>query len=52
MNITNIQWVNYLILWSKKTELMTIIPPIRNKIVGISPNIKKVKIMPNIGNNE
>ena len=27
---------------------MTIIPPIRNKIVGISPNIKKVSPMPKL----
>ena len=46
------QWVNYLILLSKKTELITIIPPNMNKIVGTSPNIKKLKITPNIGNKE
>ena len=46
------QSINYLILWSKKTELMTIIPPTRNKIVGISLNIKKVSPIPKIGNNE
>ena len=47
-----IQWVNYLILWSKKTELMTIIPPIRNNIDGTSPNIKKVRPIPKTGNKE
>ena len=47
-----IQWENYLILWSKKTELITIIPPIRNKTVGTSPNIKKVSAIPKIGNKE
>jgi hypothetical protein len=31
---------------------MTIIPPTRNKIVGISLNIKKVSPIPKIGNNE
>ena len=52
MNIKNIQRVNHLILCIKNTELMTITPPIRNKIVGISPKIKKVIIIPNIGNKE
>ena len=47
-----IQWVNYLILPSKKTEVITIIPPNMNKVVGTSPNTKKVKIIPKIGNNE
>ena len=47
-----IQWVNYLILLSKKTELKTIILPTRNKIVGISPNIKKVRPIPKIGNKQ
>ena len=47
-----IQWVNYLILWRKKTEPMTITPPIRNKAVGTSPNIKKVSPIPKIGNKE
>ena len=47
-----IQWVNYLILLSKKTELKTIILPTRNKMVGISPNIKKVRPIPKIGNKE
>ena len=46
------QWVNYLILLSKKTELNTIMLPIRNKIVGISPNIKKVRPIPKMGNKE
>ena len=46
------QWINYFILWSKKTELMTITPPTRNKIVGTSPNIKKVRPIPKIGNKE
>jgi len=27
-------------------------PPIRNKNVGTSPNIKKVRIIPKIGNKE
>ena len=31
---------------------MTITPPIRNKIVGTSSNIKKVSPIPKIGNNE
>ena len=47
-----IQWVNYLILLSKKTELRTIILPTRNKIVGISPNIKKDNPIPKRGNKE
>ena len=47
-----IQWVNYLILLSKKTELKTIMLPNKNKIVGISPNIKKVRPIPKIGNKE
>ena len=47
-----IQWVNYLILLSKKTELKTIILPTKNKMVGISPNIKKVSPIPKIGNKE
>ena len=47
-----IQWVNYLILCSKKTEVITIIPPNMNKVVGTSPNTKKVKIIPKIGNKE
>ena len=46
------QWINYFILWSKKTEVKTIIPPTRNKIDGISPNIKKVSPIPKIGNKE
>ena len=46
------QWVNYLILWSKKTELMTIIPPTKNKTVGTSSKIKKVSPIPKIGNKE
>ena len=46
------QWVNYLILLSKKTEVITIIPPNMNKTVGTSPNIKKLKAIPNIGNKE
>ena len=46
------QWINYLILWSKKTEVMTIIPPNKNKTVGTSPKIKKLNAIPNIGNNE
>jgi hypothetical protein len=36
----------------KKTEAITIIPPNMNKIVGTSPNIKKLKHIPNIGNKE
>ena len=52
MIIYTIQWLNYPILWSKKTELITIVPPIRNKIVGTSPKIKNVNNIPNIGNNE
>ena len=47
-----IQWVNYLILLSKKTEVITIIPPEMKKVVGTSPNTKKVKIIPKIGNKE
>ena len=47
-----IQWVNYLILWSKKTEVITIMPPNMNRVVGISPNTKKVKPIPKIGNKE
>ena len=47
-----IQWINYLILLSKKTEVMTIIPPNMNKVDGTSPNTKKVKIIPKIGNKE
>jgi len=31
---------------------MTIIPPIRKKIVGTSPNIRKVNPIPKIGNKE
>ena len=31
---------------------MTIVPPIMNKIVGTSPNIKKVSKIPKIGNNK
>ena len=46
------QWVNYLILLSKKTEVITIIPPKMKKVVGTSPNTKKVKIIPKIGNKE
>ena len=41
-----IQWVNYLILWSKKTDVITIIPPNMKKMVGTSPNTKKVNIIP------
>ena len=44
------QWVNHFILWSKKTELMTIKLPIMNKNVGTSPNIKKVNPITKIGN--
>ena len=47
-----IQWVNYLILLSKKTEVIAIMPPNKKKVVGISPNTKKVKIIPKIGNKE
>ena len=47
-----IQWVNYLILLRKKTDVITIIPPNMNKMVGTSPNTKKVKIIPKIGNKE
>ena len=47
-----IQWVNYLILWSKKTEVITIIPPNMNRLVGTSPNTKKVKAIPKTGNKE
>ena len=47
-----IQWVNYLILWSKKIDPITIIPPKMNKTEGTSPNIKKLKAIPNIGNKE
>ena len=47
-----IQWVNYLILWSKKTEVITIIPPNMNNIVGTSPNIKKLSAIPKMGNKE
>ena len=36
----------------KRQNLITIIPPIGISIVGISPNIKKVRIKPNIGNKE
>jgi hypothetical protein len=36
----------------KKTEVITVIPPNMNNGVGISPNIKKLKAIPNIGNNE
>ena len=46
------QWVNYLILLSKKTEVITIIPPNMNKVVGTSPNTRKVSIIPKIGNKE
>ena len=46
------QWVNYLILLSKKTEVITIIPPNMNKVVGTSPNTKKVNNIPKIGNKE
>ena len=46
------QWINYLILWSKKTEPIAIIPPNMNKTVGTSPNIKKLSAIPNIGNKE
>ena len=31
---------------------MTIIPPKMNKIDGISPKIKKLRAIPNIGNKE
>ena len=46
------QWVNYLILWSKKTDPITVIPPKMNITEGTSPNITKLKAIPNIGNKE
>ena len=49
---TYFQQAIYFILWSKKTEVITIIPPNMNKIVGTSPNTKKVNIIPKIGNKE
>jgi hypothetical protein len=46
------QWLNYLILWSKNTEVKTIILPTTNKNVGISSNIKNDNPIPKIGNKE
>jgi len=47
-----LQYVNYFILWSKITEVITIIPPIKNKIDGTSPKIRKLKEIPKIGKRE
>ena len=46
------QWLNYLVLWSKNTEVKTIILPIRKRNVGTSRNIKKDNPIPKIGNKE
>ena len=47
-----LQWLNYLVLWSKNTEVKTIILPTTNRNVGTSPNIKKDNPIPKIGNKE
>ena len=52
MNNWIFQWVNYLILCSKKTDPITVIPPNMNITEGTSPNIKKLKAIPNMGNKE
>jgi hypothetical protein len=39
-------------LCKKKTDVITIMPPNMNSVVGTSPNIKKLKAIPNIGNKE
>jgi hypothetical protein len=39
-------------LCKKKTDVITIMPPNMNSAVGTSPNIKKLKAIPNIGNKE
>ena len=41
-----------MVFCSKITELITIKLPIKNNTLGTSPNIKKVKIIPKIGNRE